>query len=45
MVIQIVDSPDKIAEFLPYVEEAVRGGLITVDPVQVIAYRHAADQA
>ena len=28
MVIQIVDRPEKIAEFLPYVEQVVQGGMI-----------------
>lgn len=43
MVIEIVDSREKIDELLPFVDEVVRDGLVTLEKVQVIKYR--ADQA
>lgn len=38
MVIEIVDSEEKIQGFLPHLEEMVKGGLITLEKVQVIKY-------
>jgi PII-like signaling protein len=38
--IEIVDRPERISAFLPVVEEMVVGGLILVQDVQVIHYRH-----
>lgn len=39
MVIEIVDSEDKIREFLPVLDEMMRGGLATLERVQAIIYR------
>jgi PII-like signaling protein len=40
IVVEIVDSPEKIAAFLPVVESMVRGGMVTLERVQVIRYTH-----
>jgi PII-like signaling protein len=40
MVIEIVDKPERIAEFLPLLDEMIDEGLITLEKVSVIAYRH-----
>ena len=40
MVIEIVDSEDKINPFLPALEGMMSGGMITLERVQVIKYRH-----
>lgn len=40
MVIEIVDSEEKINAFRPELEKMVSGGLITIERVQVIDYRH-----
>lgn len=40
VVVEIVDSPEKIASFLPTVESMVRGGMVTLERVQVIRYTH-----
>ena len=40
MVIEIVDQPDRIAAFLPTLETTIGEGLITLERVRVIAYRH-----
>ncbi|HKR53064.1 MAG TPA: DUF190 domain-containing protein [Chthoniobacterales bacterium] len=40
MVIEIVDSEAKIDAFLPALEGMMRGGMVTLERVQVIEYRH-----
>jgi PII-like signaling protein len=42
IVIEIVDTPDKIAAFLPRLDELIGEGMITLERVRVIAYRHGA---
>ncbi len=42
LIIEIVDSEEKINKFLPVVDEMMRGGLVTLEKVRVIDYR--ADQ-
>ena len=41
IVIEIVDSEEKIQSFLPVLEEMMNGGMVTLERVQVIEYRHA----
>jgi uncharacterized protein len=41
IVIEIVDSEEKIREFLPILDEMVVGGLVTLERVQAIVYRGA----
>ena len=38
MVIEIVDSEEKIKTLLPFLDEMVTGGMITLENVQVIKY-------
>ncbi len=38
MVVEIVDHPEKIQEFLPYVDEHVKEGLVLIEDVRVIFY-------
>lgn len=40
IVIEIVDKPQRIAEFLPIIDPMIQEGLITLEKVQVFAYRH-----
>jgi uncharacterized protein len=40
MVVEIVDQAEKIAEFLPELEHLIPEGLVTLEKVRVIAYRH-----
>jgi PII-like signaling protein len=44
IVIEIVDSEEKIREFLPVLDEMVAGGLVTLERVQAIVYRGAAGE-
>ena len=39
ILIEIVDSKDRIAAFLPVLDEAVQEGLVTEEPVRVHFYR------
>lgn len=40
MVIQIVDRADRIQAFLPILDEMVTEGLVAVQDLEVITYRH-----
>jgi PII-like signaling protein len=40
MVVEIVDRPERIAEFLPELDTLVTEGLVTLERVRVILYRH-----
>ena len=39
LVIEIVDSEEKINAFLPVVDEMMKGGLVTLEKARVIDYR------
>ena len=39
MVVEIVDREDRIGQFLPQLDQMIAEGLITLEKVQVIAYR------
>ncbi len=39
LVIEIVDSEEKIRSFLPVLDEMMKGGLVTLEQVKVIDYR------
>jgi hypothetical protein len=43
IVIEIVDKPERIAAFLPDLDEMIRDGLVTLEDVRVITYRHNGD--
>jgi PII-like signaling protein len=40
IVVEIVDTPEKIAELLPALDEMIGEGLVTLERVRVIFYRH-----
>ena len=40
IVIEIVDTPERIAELLPEIDGMIEEGLVTLERVRVIAYRH-----
>ena len=42
LVIEIVDTAEKIAAFLPFLDGIVAEGLVTLEDVRVILYRHNA---
>ncbi len=39
MVIEIVDLPEKIALILPFLDQNVHGGLVTIEDLRVLHYR------
>src|SRR6266446_994995 len=39
MVVEIVDSLEKIEKFLPVLDEMITDGLVTLEPIRVIHYR------
>ena len=45
LLIEIVDSEEKIQGFLPILDEMIKGGLVTLEKVRVIDYRADADAA
>ncbi len=42
LVLELVDTPEKVDAFLPVLDRLVEEGLITVDDVEVVFYRHPA---
>ena len=40
MVVEIVDSPEQIAKLLPDLDAMIGEGLVTLEKVQVLVYRH-----
>lgn len=45
MVIEIVDKPERIAAFLPDLDRMITEGLVTLEKVRVIVYRHDPTEA
>ena len=43
LVIEIVDSEEKINAFLPVLDEMIGGGLVTLEKVKVVHYRSGED--
>lgn len=41
MVIEIVDTEENINRLLPFIDETVTEGLVTLEKMRVIAYRHS----
>lgn len=39
MVVEIVDSKEKVEDFLPLLDEMIRDGLVTVEKVKIIHYK------
>ena len=40
LVIEIVDTEEKIAKLMPFIDENVDEGLVTLEKVRVVKYRH-----
>jgi len=45
IVVEIVDAQEKIEGFLPVLDEMMAEGMVTVESVKVITYRHHAGDA
>ena len=44
IVIEVVDKPERIEAILPSLDEMISEGLITLEKVRIIAYRHGAPE-
>ena len=44
LVVEIVDTIEKIKEFLPWLHGVIGEGLVTLETVRVFAYRHNPDR-
>ncbi len=44
VVVEIVDKPERIADFLPELDKMIEEGLVTLERARVIAYRYAPSQ-
>lgn len=42
LVVEIVDSREKLEELLPFLDEVVKDGLVTIERAEVIRYRGSA---
>ena len=42
IVIEIVDTEERIEQLLPFLDEVVEEGLVTTERVQILTYRHSA---
>ena len=40
MVIEIVDTEEKVKSLLPHLDEMIGGGLVTLEKIKIIHYRH-----
>jgi len=45
IVVEIVDTADKIESLLPFLDETVAEGLFTIEAVRVLRYRHSSQKA
>ncbi|BCS86975.1 DUF190 domain-containing protein [Pseudodesulfovibrio sediminis] len=41
VIIEVVDHPDRLEKFLERLEKLVTDGMITREPIEVMAYRHS----
>ena len=40
IVVEIIDTAPKIEAFLAKLQEMIQGGMVTVEPIKVVHYRH-----
>jgi PII-like signaling protein len=45
LVVEWIDTEDRVRQLLPQIEEMLQGGLITTDPVVIIRYQPHDDRA
>ncbi|MBI2431573.1 MAG: DUF190 domain-containing protein [Candidatus Hydrogenedentes bacterium] len=41
VIVEIVDTTERIEEFIPVLDDWIQEGLVTREKVQIVAYRHA----
>jgi PII-like signaling protein len=40
LIVEIVDTWDKIESLMPFLEETVKEGLVTIENINIVIYRH-----
>ena len=45
VVVEIVDRPERIQRFLPILDQIVGEGMVTLEKVRIVAYRHGNDSS
>jgi PII-like signaling protein len=45
IVVEIVDTEEKIDQLLPFLDEAVTEGLVTMEKARIIRYRHSQEES
>jgi len=43
VVIEIADTEERVSAILPFLDEVLRGGIVTLESVRVLHYRHTGD--
>jgi PII-like signaling protein len=41
IVVEVVDACEKIDKFLPFLDEVIQEGMVTLENIKVLKYRHA----
>jgi PII-like signaling protein len=44
IVVEIADRPERIAAFMPTIDMMVREGMVTIEKVKILVYRHEGDE-
>lgn len=44
IIVEIVDAQDKIEQFLPTLDKMIDEGLVTMEKVRILAYRHGSEE-
>jgi PII-like signaling protein len=44
IIIEIVDTQEKVKTLLPFLDEMMGGGLVTLEKIKVIHYRHGSEE-
>jgi len=44
IIVEIVDAQDKIEQFLPILDKMIAEGLVTLEKVRIMAYRHGSEK-
>jgi len=44
VVVELVDTEENLNKLIPFLDEAVKEGLVTLEKVRVIKYRHSKDK-
>lgn len=40
VIVEVIDRESRIRQILPEIDEMITGGMVTIEPVEVVIYRH-----